>query len=135
MFIPYRRDRAGTKGNAALGISGSESRCLDGSTGKPGAGWSGAIATPTQILISTTIQAGKSPPLTGKLKSKLETQRRLKMRRQQTVPAAFNRSAMTLRTRPSGLMAAGRLFGLDFGDWSMVLLGFVMSGLLLLTFI
>jgi hypothetical protein len=57
------------------------------------------------------------------------------MRRQQTVPAAFNRSAMTLRTRPSGLMAAGRLFGLDFGDWSMVLLGFVMSGLLLLTFI
>jgi hypothetical protein len=53
------------------------------------------------------------------------------MRRQETVPTAFNSSATTLNVRPFGLMAAGRLLGLDAGDWSMVLLGFVLSGLLL----
>jgi hypothetical protein len=53
------------------------------------------------------------------------------MRRQETVPAASNNSAMTVGAQPFGLTAAGRLLGLDAGDWSMVLLGFVLSGLLL----
>jgi hypothetical protein len=53
------------------------------------------------------------------------------MRRQEMVPTACNNAAMTLSARPSGLTVAGRLLGLDAGDWSMVLLGLLLSGLLL----
>jgi hypothetical protein len=52
------------------------------------------------------------------------------MRRQEMMPTACNNAA-TLSARPSGLTVAGRLLGLDAGDWSMVLLGLLLSGLLL----
>lgn len=54
------------------------------------------------------------------------------MRGLRSVPAAFKKPAMALgAAAPSSLVATGRLLGLDLGDWSMVLLGLILSGLLL----
>jgi hypothetical protein len=38
---------------------------------------------------------------------------------------------MALAARPFGMTAASRLLGLDVGDWSTVLLGLLLCGLLL----
>jgi hypothetical protein len=53
------------------------------------------------------------------------------MRRQQTAPGAFKSAAMALTGRPFGMTTASRLLGLNVGDWSTILLGLVLSGLLL----
>jgi hypothetical protein len=53
------------------------------------------------------------------------------MRVSKTVSAAFKSPAMAVGPGPFPTSVAGRLFGLDAGDWSMVLLGLVISGLML----
>ncbi len=53
-----------------------------------------------------------------------------KMGIQKTVPVAFRKSGVATGTAPLAITVA-RLFGLDAGDWSMILLGLALSGLLL----
>lgn len=52
------------------------------------------------------------------------------MRAQESAPPAVKNQDIALDAAPLAT-AAGRLFGLDAGDWSMVLLGLLLSGLLL----
>jgi hypothetical protein len=47
-----------------------------------------------------------------------------------TVPVAFGKSGVATGTAPLAITVS-RLFGLDTGDWSMILLGLALSGLLL----
>ena len=49
---------------------------------------------------------------------------------QKTIQTAFRRLGVQTGTAPF-TMTAGRLFGLDFGDWSIVLLGLALLGSLL----
>ena len=49
---------------------------------------------------------------------------------QKTVPVAFGKSGVATATAPLAITVA-RLFGLDTGDWSMILLGLALSSLLL----
>jgi hypothetical protein len=56
--------------------------------------------------------------------------RRVKMRIGETVPAVFKKSGVATGAAPLAITAA-RFFGLDAGDWSTILLGLVLSGLLL----
>ena len=53
-----------------------------------------------------------------------------KMWVQKTVPVAFRKSGVVTDTA-SVAITAPRLFGLDAGDWSMILLGLALSALLL----
>ena len=52
------------------------------------------------------------------------------MGEQKTVPVAFRKSGVVTDTA-SVAITAPRLFGLDAGDWSMILLGLALSALLL----
>jgi hypothetical protein len=54
----------------------------------------------------------------------------MKMGEQKTVPVAFRKSGVATGTAPLAI-TVGRLFGLDAGDWSMILFGVAMSALLL----
>jgi hypothetical protein len=54
----------------------------------------------------------------------------MKMRERKTVPVAFGQSGVATDTASVAITVA-RLFGLDAGDWSMILLGLALSGLLL----
>jgi hypothetical protein len=57
---------------------------------------------------------------------------RVKMSRRETVPAAVENGTMGLAgVAPLAMTESGRLLGLDAGDWSMILLGLVLSVLLL----
>jgi hypothetical protein len=47
-----------------------------------------------------------------------------------TVPGAFRKSGVATGTAPFAITAV-RLFGLDAGDWSMILLGLMLSAVLL----
>ena len=49
---------------------------------------------------------------------------------QKSVPVALGKSGLATGTTPLAITVA-RLFGLDTGDWSMILLGLALSGLLL----
>ncbi|MGB6538730.1 MAG: hypothetical protein WBF58_22535 [Xanthobacteraceae bacterium] len=54
------------------------------------------------------------------------------MSRQETAAAAYESGATSLaRIAPLAMTEPARFFGLDAGDWSMILLGLVVSGLLL----
>jgi hypothetical protein len=53
------------------------------------------------------------------------------MTRNETMPVDFRNAAMRLRAAPLAMAATVRLFGLNAGDWSMLVLGLVLSGLLL----
>jgi hypothetical protein len=53
-----------------------------------------------------------------------------KMGDERTVPVVFRKSGVTTDTAPLAITVA-RLFGLDAGDWSMILLGLALSALLL----
>jgi hypothetical protein len=53
------------------------------------------------------------------------------MRGSDTATATFKKRATALRTAPLPMVPAGRLLGLNAGDWSMVLFGLILSGLLL----
>ena len=46
------------------------------------------------------------------------------------VPVAFRKSGMATGTAPLSITVA-RLFGLNAGDWSLILLGLALSALLL----
>jgi hypothetical protein len=52
------------------------------------------------------------------------------MEAQKTIPMVFGRLCTQSRTAPFG-MSARRFFGLDVGDWSIVLLGIALAGLML----
>jgi hypothetical protein len=54
-----------------------------------------------------------------------------KMGKQKTVPVAFKMSGVATDTASVAITVA-RLFGLDAGDWSMILLGLALSALLLM---
>jgi|HubBroStandDraft_2_1064218.scaffolds.fasta_scaffold1926885_1 hypothetical protein len=54
----------------------------------------------------------------------------IKMGDERTVPVVFRKSGVTTDTAPLAITVA-RLFGLDAGDWSMILLGLALSALLL----
>jgi hypothetical protein len=47
-----------------------------------------------------------------------------------TVPVAFKKSGVATGTVPFAITVA-RFFGLDAGDWSMILLGLALSALLI----
>ena len=47
-----------------------------------------------------------------------------------TVPVVFEKSGVTTGTAPLAISAA-RFFGLDAGDWSMILLGLALTAVLL----
>ena len=47
-----------------------------------------------------------------------------------SVPVALGKSGLATGTAPLAISAT-RLFGLDTGDWSMILLGLALAGLLL----
>ena len=51
------------------------------------------------------------------------------MRVEKTVPVACETSGMAIGTAPHA-MSVARLFGLDTGDWAMILCGLALSGLL-----
>ena len=53
------------------------------------------------------------------------------MGKQKTVPVAFKMSGVATDTASVAITVA-RLFGLDAGDWSMILLGLALSALLLM---
>lgn len=53
------------------------------------------------------------------------------MKLQQMVPVDFKKSGVTSGSGSFAVTAPGRLFGLDAGDWSMILLGLALSALLL----
>jgi len=53
------------------------------------------------------------------------------MKRRETVTAAFKNGAIGLRPAPLAMTAAGRLLGLNAGDWSIIVLGLLLSGLLM----
>jgi hypothetical protein len=48
----------------------------------------------------------------------------------QTVPVAFEKSGVATGADPFAV-SAGRLFGLDAGDWSMIFVGLALSGFFL----
>jgi hypothetical protein len=50
------------------------------------------------------------------------------MKRRETIAA---NGAVGLRAAPSMTTAAGRLFGLNAGDWSLIVLGLLLSGFML----
>ena len=52
------------------------------------------------------------------------------MRIEKTVPVAFGKLGVATDTAPLTITAP-RLFGLDTGDWSMILFGLALSALLL----
>jgi hypothetical protein len=52
------------------------------------------------------------------------------MAERKTVPMAFSQSGVATDTASVAITVA-RLFGLDAGDWSMILLGLALSALLL----
>ena len=52
------------------------------------------------------------------------------MGKQQTMPIAFRKSGLASGTVPLGTTAS-RVFGLDAGDWSMILVGLALSALML----
>jgi hypothetical protein len=54
----------------------------------------------------------------------------MKMRERETVPVAFSQSGVATDTVSVAITGA-RLFGLDVGDWAMILLGLALSALLL----
>jgi hypothetical protein len=47
------------------------------------------------------------------------------------IPAAVKKRPLGLPAAPLAMAARGRLLGLDAGDWSMLLLGVIVSSLLL----
>jgi hypothetical protein len=49
---------------------------------------------------------------------------------QKTEPVTFRKSGIATGTAPL-VSTLARLFGLDAGDWAMILLGLALSGLLL----
>ena len=53
----------------------------------------------------------------------------MKMGVRQTVPVAFEKSGVATGTDPFAV--AGRFFGLDVGDWSMIFVGLALSGFFL----
>lgn len=53
-----------------------------------------------------------------------------KMRLREMVPVAFEKSGVATGAAPLAITAA-RFFGLDAGDWLMMLVGLALSGLLL----
>jgi hypothetical protein len=53
-----------------------------------------------------------------------------KMREKKTMSVAVRKSGLATGTTPLSI-AVTRLFGLDAGDWSMILLGLALSALLL----
>jgi hypothetical protein len=53
------------------------------------------------------------------------------MKRHETATAAWKDGAIGLRPAPLPMTAAGRLFGLNVGDWSMIVIGLLLSGLLM----
>ena len=55
---------------------------------------------------------------------------RTRMRIEKTVPVAFGKLGVATDTAPLTITAP-RLFGLDTGDWSMILFGLALSALLL----
>ncbi len=48
----------------------------------------------------------------------------------QTVPVGFEKSGVATGAAPFAITAA-RFFGLDAGDWSLIFVGLVLSGLFL----
>jgi hypothetical protein len=52
------------------------------------------------------------------------------MEAQKTIPIAFSRLGPESRTAPFA-MTARRFFGLDVGDWSIVVLGIALGSLML----
>jgi hypothetical protein len=52
------------------------------------------------------------------------------MEAQKTIPIVFSRLGAKIRTEPFS-MAARRFFGLDVGDWTIVLLGIALVSLML----
>lgn len=50
---------------------------------------------------------------------------------QESAAPAVKNQDMALRASPLAATAAGRLLGLDAGDWSMVLLGLVLTAVVL----
>jgi hypothetical protein len=54
-----------------------------------------------------------------------------RIRRLEVVPAVFKGPVTARGTAPFPTASARRLLGLDAGDWSMVLLGLVLSGVVL----
>jgi hypothetical protein len=54
-----------------------------------------------------------------------------KMKGYETVTAAFKNEATGLTPAPLAMAAARRLLGLNAGDWSMIVLGLLLSGLLI----
>lgn len=54
-----------------------------------------------------------------------------KMHGNETAAAALKNPVIGLKTAPGTMSAAGRLLGLNAGDWSMIVLGLLLSGLLL----
>jgi hypothetical protein len=53
------------------------------------------------------------------------------MRVRKFIGAAVNRLRFATGTAPFALTATSRFFGLNAGDWSMILVGLVLSGLVL----
>jgi hypothetical protein len=54
-----------------------------------------------------------------------------KMNGNETGAAALKNPAIGLKTAPVTMTAAGRLLGLNAGDWSMIVLGLLLSALLM----
>ena len=53
------------------------------------------------------------------------------MKVQKTLPIACNKSGVSSGAAPFTMTARRRIFGLDIGDWSMVLISLTLVGLLL----
>lgn len=53
------------------------------------------------------------------------------MKLQQVVPVAVKKSGIASGMGSFAVTAPGRLFGLDAGDWSMILVGLALSAALL----
>jgi hypothetical protein len=50
------------------------------------------------------------------------------MRRHKTDASAIKNATVSLTAAPLARVASARLLGLDAGDWSMIVLGLVLSG-------